>query len=170
VVGLLKSLSFQQANSWPFGGWLSSPAHTVAPCVTSRAVPVEFRNCNDSVTRVIRNLRVPPQHSRDILQLAKGIILVKSTQIWWFSKWSGRGGWSGRAIAQRRPRVSKLGLKGLSDYHSNETALEAARQGASEPNKGLLSWHVSQKGELKSSSWLNKKKAKGNLPEKKHQW
>ncbi len=37
------------------------------------------------------------------------------------------GGWSGRAAAQRRPIVSKLGLKGTSDYHSNEIAVEVAR-------------------------------------------
>jgi hypothetical protein len=36
---------------------------------------------------------------------------------------------SGRAIAKRRPRISKLGLKGLSDCHSNEIAAEAARRG-----------------------------------------
>jgi hypothetical protein len=34
-----------------------------------------------------------------------------------------------RAVAQRRPRFSKLGLKGLSDYYSNEIAVEAARRG-----------------------------------------
>ncbi len=38
-------------------------------------------------------------------------------------------GWSARAVAQWRPRVSKLGLKGLSDYHSNKIAVEAARWG-----------------------------------------
>ncbi len=48
--------------------------------------------------------------------------MIESTQIRWF--------WSGRAAAQRRPRVSKLGLKGLSDYHSNEIAVEAARREA----------------------------------------
>ncbi len=38
-------------------------------------------------------------------------------------------GWSGGAEAQRRPRVSKLRAKGLSDYHSNEIVVEAARGG-----------------------------------------
>ncbi len=42
---------------------------------------------------------------------------------------TGGVGWSGRAVAQRRPRVSKLGLKKPSDYHSNEIAVEAARRG-----------------------------------------
>jgi hypothetical protein len=46
------------------------------------------------------------------------------------------GGWSGRAEAQWRPRVSKLRAKGLSDYHSNETVVEAARRGTSGPKKG----------------------------------
>jgi hypothetical protein len=50
----------------------------------------------------------------------------------------GGGDWSGRAIAQRMPRVSKLRLKGLSDYHSNEAAVKAARRGASGLNKKIL--------------------------------
>jgi hypothetical protein len=37
-----------------------------------------------------------------------------------------REGWSRKATAQQRPRVSKLGLKGLSVCHSNETEVEAA--------------------------------------------
>ncbi len=57
--------------------------------------------------------------------------LVESSQIGWFSRQSSMGGWFGRAATQWRPRVSKLGLKGLSDYHSNETAIEAARREAS---------------------------------------
>ncbi len=65
----------------------------------------------------------------------RAIILVKSTQIRGFSRWSGRGGWSGRAVAQRRQRFSKLGLKGLSKYYSNEIEVKAARQGASGPTK-----------------------------------
>ncbi len=80
----------------------------------------------------------------------RGVNLVKSTQIRWFWRRSGRGGWSGRAVAQWRPRVSKLGLKGLSDYHSNETGAEAARQEARGPNKGLLSWNICI---LKRESW-----------------
>jgi hypothetical protein len=34
------------------------------------------------------------------------------------------------AVSQWRQRVSKLRSKGLSDYHSNETEVEAARRGA----------------------------------------
>jgi hypothetical protein len=57
------------------------------------------------------------------------------------------GGWSGRAIAQRRPRVSKLRLKGLSNYHSNDTAVEAARRGASGLNKRATLTTFTQKKE-----------------------
>jgi hypothetical protein len=57
--------------------------------------------------------------------------LVKSTQIRWFSRLSGGAGWSSRAVAQWKPRDSELGLKGLSDYHSKEIAVEAARWGGS---------------------------------------
>jgi hypothetical protein len=65
--------------------------------------------------------------------------LVESTQIRWFTSLSG---WS---VAQRRPRVSKLGLKGLSDYHSNETAVKAARWEAGGPNSLLLSRNIHSK-------------------------
>ncbi len=61
--------------------------------------------------------------------------MVESTQIRWFSRRSGGGGWSSRAVAQQMPRVSKLGLKQLSDYFSNETGVEVARQEAGGPNK-----------------------------------
>jgi hypothetical protein len=46
-----------------------------------------------------------------------------------------RGGWLVRAIAQLRPRVSKLGLKGLSDYYISEIPVEAVRWEASGLNK-----------------------------------
>jgi hypothetical protein len=69
-----------------------------------------------------------------------------------------RGVWSGRAGAQRRPRVSKLRAKGLSEYYSSETVVEAARHGASEPNKkATLMTCLLKKGELKSSSLLDRK-------------
>ncbi len=47
--------------------------------------------------RIVGNLRVPTGHSRDILLQAKGITGIESTQIRWFSRRSGGGGWSGRA-------------------------------------------------------------------------
>ncbi len=82
--------------------------------------------------------------------------MIEYTQIRWFSRWSGRGGWSGRAEAQRRPRVSKLRAKGLSDYHSSETVVEAARRGESGPkNRATLTTYLLKKEELKSSSLLD---------------
>jgi hypothetical protein len=66
------------------------------------------------------------------------IVVVESTQIRWFSRRSGGGGWSGRAVAQQRQRFSKIGLKGLSDYFSNETVVEAARWGPVGQIKGIL--------------------------------
>ncbi len=72
----------------------------------------------------------------------------------WFSRQSGGGGWSGRFVAQQRPRVSKLGLKGLSD-HSNQTAVEAAILEASGPNKGYSHETSTQKRELDNSTTPN---------------
>jgi hypothetical protein len=51
-----------------------------------------------------------------------------------------------------RPRVSKLGLKGLSDYHSNEMAVEAARRKASGPNGRAILTNIYSKEELDNSS------------------
>jgi hypothetical protein len=63
-----------------------------------------------------------------------------------------------RSEAQRRPRVSKLRAKGLSDYHSSETVVKAARRGASGPYKrATLMTYLLKKGELKSSSLLDEK-------------
>jgi hypothetical protein len=108
---------------------LPSNLQYVASCLTSRAVPVEFHSCNDSVTRVAGNLRVSTMRSWDILHQAKGIILVESAQIRWFLRRSGRGGWPSRAIAQRRPRVSKLGLR---DCPTTTPMRQQARQ----PDRG----------------------------------
>jgi hypothetical protein len=89
--------------------------------------------------------------------------LVESTQVRWFSRRSGGGGWSGRAVAQQRPKVSKLGLKRLSDFHSNEIAVEAASGGASEPNKrATLMKHLLKRTALS----LTEERAKGSPPEK----
>jgi hypothetical protein len=82
--------------------------------------------------------------------------LIESTQIRWFSRWSGRGGWFGRAEAKWRLRVSQLRTKGLSDYHSSETVVEAAKWGAKGLNKrATLTTCLLKKGELKSSSLLD---------------
>jgi hypothetical protein len=53
-------------------GSLYSPAPLVTSCLNYSAVPVEFHNCNDSVTRVAGRLWVPTMRSRDILHQAKG--------------------------------------------------------------------------------------------------
>ncbi len=67
-----------------------------------------------------------------------------------------QGGWSGRAEAEQRPRVSKLRAKRLSDYYFNETVVEAARRGVSGPNKrATLTTSLLRKGELKSSSLVD---------------
>jgi hypothetical protein len=50
------------------------------------AVLVELQDYKDCVMRVARILRVPTMHSRDILLQAKGVILIESTQIRWFSR------------------------------------------------------------------------------------
>jgi hypothetical protein len=72
----------------------------------------------------------------DVLHQAKGVSSWSSTLRSDGSQdyQAGEVGTS-RAVTQQRPRVSKLGLKVLSTYHSNEIAVEAARQGASRPNK-----------------------------------
>jgi hypothetical protein len=126
-------LPFRQAHSWPFGTLRTLqelccflPA---TKCSTSRIPKLERRAAGI--------LQVPIMLSRNILWQT----LIESTQIRWFSRWSGWGGWSGRAVALQRPRVSKLGLKGPSNYHSNEMAVEAARWGASGPSLTLLRRH-----------------------------
>jgi hypothetical protein len=77
------------------------------------------------------------------------------------------GGCSSRAVAQLRLRVSKLGLNGLSDYHSNQTAVKAARLGPSGPKKRTTLTECL----LKRQSWtialsLIEQRAKGSPPEK----
>jgi hypothetical protein len=57
--------------------------------------------------------------------------------------------------SQQRPRVSKLKAMGLSDYHSSETVVEAARWGVSGRNeRATLMTCLLKKGELKKSSSL----------------
>jgi hypothetical protein len=59
-----------------------------------------------------------------------------------------------------KPRVSKLRAKGLSDYYSSETVVEASRRGASGLNKrATLMACLLKKGELKSSSLLGRKRS-----------
>jgi hypothetical protein len=90
-----------------------------------------------------------------------------SPQMRWFLRWSSRGGWSGRVVAQRRPRVSKLGLKGPSGYYSNGIEVEVARWEASGPNKrATITKYLFKERELDNSFNPNWIRAKGSLPEK----
>jgi hypothetical protein len=96
---------------------------------TKSAVPFKFCDHKDSVMRAAGICS-----QRTFCSKPRGIILIESTQSRWFSRCSGRGGWSGRAVAQRRPRVSKLGVKGTVDNHSNEIVVETARWRVSWPS------------------------------------
>ncbi len=61
----------------------------------------------------------------------------------------------------------KLRAKGLSDCYSSEQQPRQPDGGPVGQNKGLLSRHVyKRKGELKSSSFLKHKRAKGSPPKK----
>jgi hypothetical protein len=111
-----------------------TPSSFVASCQLQSALLVEFHNHKYSVMRAAGILWVPTMRSRDILQQAKWDHLDRFHSDQMFLEMIRRGGWSRRAIAQQRLRVSKLGLKGPSDYHSNEIAVEAARWGANGPN------------------------------------
>ncbi len=140
---------------WPFGRTIELPSTLCGLMPNLQSSTSRIHNCNDSVTREVGKLQVPIRRSRDILQQAKGNI-VESTLIRWFSRLSGRRGWSGKAIAKRRLRVSKLGSKRLSYCHSNETAVNAARLGASGPNKrSTLRKYLLKKAKLENSSKLD---------------
>jgi hypothetical protein len=152
--------AFPAGSQEAFWKFLKAHISTDASLSTRQRSTSLVPYCNDSVTRVVRNLWVPTEGSRDILQQAKGIILIESTQIRWFSRWSGGVGWSGRFEAQWRPRISKLRAKGLSDYHSNEIVVEAARWGPVGPIKRLVSRHVNSKrgADMQLLVWLKKGK------------
>ncbi len=97
----------------------------------------------------------------------RGIVLVESSQIRRFSRRSGGGGWSCRALAQQRLRFSKVGLKRLSDYHFNQTVVESARWGASVLNKrDTLTEYLLKKESRTTALSLTRHRAKGSLPEK----
>jgi hypothetical protein len=92
----------------------------------------------------------------DILHQAKGDHLGRVHSDQMVLETIRRGRLVRRAIAQQRPKVSKLGLKGLSDCHSNESAVEAARRGACGLNKKGYSQEIfTKKGELENSSRLD---------------
>ncbi len=67
------------------------------------------------------------------------------------------------------PRVSKLGLKGLSGYYTNEIAVEAARWGVTGLNKrATLTKHLIKKGELDNSCKPIRIKGKRQPAREKH--
>jgi hypothetical protein len=126
-------LPFQQTHLWSFG----TQRTLQQLCCSLENHPVQYQSnstlqgqCHESSRGItsayylLKGLCIRP----------RGITLIESTRITWFSRWSGRGGWSSRAVAQWRPRVSKLRLKGPSYYHSNEIAVEAAWWGARGPS------------------------------------
>jgi hypothetical protein len=83
----------------------------------------------------------------------------------------------GRLVQKRQSSVearslkTTVGLKGLSNYRSNETAVEAARQGAlGRVKMATLMEYLLKKRELDNSSKPNQTSAKGSTPEKKYHW
>jgi hypothetical protein len=109
---------------------------------------------------------VPTKCSRDILQQAKGSP--------WSSPLRSDGSRDDQVGEASRVEQSSVEAKSLKTKGQGTVwlllkwaAVEAARRGASGPNNGLLSWHVYQrKGELKSSSLMKHKGAKGSPPMK----
>ncbi len=68
-------------------------------------------------------------------------------------------------------RLLKLRGKRLSDYHSSETVVETARQGASGLNKRTtLATCLLKKGELKAALCLSEKKGKRQPAIEKAPW
>jgi hypothetical protein len=58
-------------------------------------------------------------------------------------------------------------LKGLSDYHSDKTAVEAARRGSCGPIKrATLTKHLLKRERWTSALSLTEQRAKGSPPEK----
>jgi hypothetical protein len=100
------------------------------------AVQVIFQDHKDNVMRAAGYYGLLLCTQGTFCSKQRGITLIKSTQIRWFSRWSGGGCWSSRAIAQWSPTVSKLGLKGPFHHYSNEIAGEVARRGPVAKFKG----------------------------------
>jgi hypothetical protein len=114
-------------------------------------------------------MRVVSKRSRDILQQAKGITLIKSTQIRWFSRWSGRGGWSGRAKLSggQESQTKAKGLSGCQQPKQPDGGLEGQIKNYSYDKllketelKAALNWSTRRgKGSPpKKAPWLKKEK------------
>jgi hypothetical protein len=100
----------------------------------------------------------------DILLQAKGITGIESTQIRWFSQWSGGGGWSSRA----KLRVSQESqTKGQGTVRlPPQWATKAASRGAKRPNKEFLSHQFTERNRAQSSSDWKHCRAKSSPPKK----
>ncbi len=122
--------------------------------------------------RVVRNLQDLTKSSRDIVQQAKGITLIRSTQISWFSRWSGGahgGGWSSRAKL-RGGQESQTKGQGTVQLPPQWATAEAARRGARRPNKRTtLTTDYQKKTELKAALNWSTRRAKGSQ-RKRHCW
>ncbi len=91
--------------------------------------------------RIVGNLRFPTGHSRDILLQAKGITGIESTQIRWFSRWSGGGA---GPVEHSSAEAKSLKTKGQGTVRlpPQWATTEAVRREGQRPNKGLLSWQL----------------------------
>ncbi len=126
-------------------------------------------NCNDSITRVVGTLRVPTGHSKDILLQAKGITGIEPTQIRWFSRWSGGGGWSGRAQLSGGQESQTKG-QGAVRLPPQWATTEAARRGARGPNKELLSRQFTKRNQSLKQPWLESWLGKGQPARESNDW
>jgi hypothetical protein len=123
-----------------------------------QSITSQIPYCNDSVTRIAREIRVPTKHSRDILHQAKGIILVESSQIRWWSRWLGRGGWSGWVVARDQESQNKSWRDCLTTTPMRQHLRQPDR-GPVGWIKGLLSRHVYLKKEsLKTALSMTEKR------------
>ncbi len=111
--------------------------------------------------RVVGNLWVPTGRSRDFLLQAKGITGIESTQVRRFTRWSGRGGWSGSAELSGGRETQTKG-QGTVRWATTE----AARRGGQRANKELLSRQFTRRNRAWSSSDWKHSWAKGS-PSKK---
>jgi hypothetical protein len=101
--------------------------------------------------RLAGNFWVPTKHSRDILQQAKGITLIESTQIRWFSDDQAEEA-SSVEQSSAEAKSLKLKAKGLPGCHSSEQQPWQPDGGPEGQIKGLLSWHITKEKRAKSSS------------------
>ncbi len=117
------------------------------------AIPVKFHNCNDSVMRVVGNLRVPTKPQGTSCRKPRG------------SPWSSplrldgsRDDQVGEAVLVERSseeaKSLKLRAKGLSGCHSSEQQPRQPDGGPEGQIKGLLSRHITKKKRAKGSSKL----------------